>query len=107
MAPRVNLMRDAHLEDDAQEWHVIEAASAFDGDAWAPGTLVTNLRLFLYQPSPNWRRFGLNSLTVHVYSQPPRLRDGPAQAGEGVEPSADRPPAPRTSSKKKKKKSKP
>jgi hypothetical protein len=53
-------------------------AKEFDGRAY-DATCVTALRFYLYQPSPNWRSFGLRDVMCYAllegpqYIPPPKL----------------------------------
>jgi hypothetical protein len=50
---RYNLMKDPHYEDDAQNWHCINLQTV----------TVSTLRIYYYQPSPNWINFGLKDIS--------------------------------------------
>ncbi|KAJ1618617.1 hypothetical protein T492DRAFT_1091333 [Pavlovales sp. CCMP2436] len=59
----LQLMADAHAEDDAQEWHSIElSAPRLAPPEWHSSDLVHAMRLTYMQQSPLWADFGVRHL---------------------------------------------
>lgn len=82
---RHSLMKDPHYEDEAQLLHTL-AHVQFNSN-FRPNEPIQALRFYLYQPSTNWRSFGLRQLTCYdvdvdkakssskkttIFSAPPR-----------------------------------
>lgn len=55
------LMADAHYEDDAQLSHLIDTEQCFS-KLFQISVPVEGVRIFIEQPSPNWRSFGLRDI---------------------------------------------
>ena len=77
VSPSLQLMANAHAEDDAQRFHVIDLAEvAINGydkeDIRRRGMCFFALRIYVEQPSPRWR---------HV---PPRVEAVTCYAGNGA-----------------------
>ena len=104
----VKLMADPHLETDAEAWIILVVAprsadgeGADDSMSASPLTKViscrlpdpqpaiTRIRLYLIQPSPLWRRFGVNELAVlgrAVYGKAAADKDGVSASDADKDP---------------------
>lgn len=72
------LMVNPHCEDDAQDWHTISVAADFL-PCFQPEALSV-LRFYLYQPSPSWATFCLDSITGWAAAPPGSFRADAAGA---------------------------
>jgi hypothetical protein len=72
---RKTLMVDPHFEDDAQDQHVLQPSEfndKFDSKS------VSALRFYLFQPSPNWRSFGLRDVMCYSITERPKIASAAA-----------------------------
>ena len=57
------LMRNAHFEGDAQDWHYILAQSSFNQNFDRSNCKM--MRIYLQQPSPSWMDFYIKNINVY------------------------------------------
>eukprot|EP00736_Rhodelphis_marinus_P008330 Rmarinus@m.13295 len=59
------LMKDPHYEDDAQDWHRIPLYQNMERIFESEVLNIKTLRVYLFQPSPCWRNFGLRHIICY------------------------------------------
>jgi hypothetical protein len=77
--PRYILMDDPNFKDQAQDWHTLSTAD-FNAN-WRPMEL-SRLRIYVYQQSPCWLRFGIDSFCFYCCIPPHIVSESKAIGGD-------------------------
>lgn len=62
LVERLRLMKDAHYEDDAQDWHCIQVKQYLEEEE-AETERFAAMKISYFQPSPNWMSYSIKNMS--------------------------------------------